>query len=156
MRRLACDFPIADNYFAWQGFGRTYDVEHRQAVPDYLRAENFAALRATVDRVETRVASMTDYLSTQLPGSVDRYVLLDAQDWMSTDQLVALWRQINHTAQPGARVIFRTAACDSALEAKLPTAVLRPWRYQRELSVALLARDRSAIYGGFHVYSRDA
>jgi S-adenosylmethionine-diacylglycerol 3-amino-3-carboxypropyl transferase len=154
VRRLACDFPIAENYFAWQGFGRTYDVENRQAVPDYLRAENFAALRTMVDRVETRVASMTDYLSTQLPASLDRYVLLDAQDWMSADQLLKLWRQINHTARPGARVIFRTAANDSALEAKLPASVLRPWRYERALSEALLVRDRSAIYGGFHVYSR--
>jgi S-adenosylmethionine-diacylglycerol 3-amino-3-carboxypropyl transferase len=155
VRRLACDFPIADNYFAWQGFGRSYDVEHRQALPDYLRAENYDALRAAVDRVETRVASMTDYLATQLPASLDRYVLLDAQDWMSPAQLVRLWRHIDHTARPGARVIFRTAADASPLEATLPRPLLRPWRYERALSAELLARDRSAIYGGFHVYGRD-
>jgi S-adenosylmethionine-diacylglycerol 3-amino-3-carboxypropyl transferase len=154
VRRLACDFPISDNYFAWQGFGRTYDLEHRQALPDYLRAENYDALRATVDRVETHIDSMTSFLATQLPASVDRYVLLDAQDWMSADQLTALWRQIDHTARPGARVIFRTAARESLLALKLPPALLEPWRYERELSERLLARDRSAIYGGFHVYSR--
>ncbi|MEJ0071517.1 MAG: DUF3419 family protein [Pseudomonadota bacterium] len=103
VRRLACDFPIADNYFAWQGFGRTYDLEHRQALPDYLRAENYPTLRATVDRVETRVDSMTSFLATQLPASVDRYVLLDAQDWMNVDQLTALWRQIDHSRANPAR-----------------------------------------------------
>jgi S-adenosylmethionine-diacylglycerol 3-amino-3-carboxypropyl transferase len=154
VRRLACDFPFTDNYFAWQGFGRTYDLEHRQAVPDYLRPENYARLRAAVDRVDTRVDSMTGFLSTELPASVDRYVLLDAQDWMSPDQLTALWRQIDHTARPGARVIFRTAARESVLEGRLPATLLRPWRYERALSEALLAQDRSAIYGGFHVYSR--
>ncbi len=156
VRRLACDFPIGENYFAWQGFSRCYDVEHRQALPDYLRVENYDTLRASVDRVETRVASMTDYLSTQLPASLDRYVLLDAQDWMNADQLTRLWRQIDHTARPGARVIFRTAARESLLEERLPPSLLKPWRYERALSEALLAQDRSAIYGGFHVYSRVA
>ena len=33
VERLACDFPIADNYFAWQAFGRGYDTEARMAVP---------------------------------------------------------------------------------------------------------------------------
>jgi len=154
VRRLACDFPISDNYFAWQGFARTYDVENRQAVPDYLRAENYEALRATVERADAQLDSMTTYLGNQMPASVDRYVLLDAQDWMSAEQLTALWRQIDHTASPEARVIFRTAARPSVLEGRLPEALLRRWRYERELSEALLLQDRSAIYGGFHVYSR--
>jgi S-adenosylmethionine-diacylglycerol 3-amino-3-carboxypropyl transferase len=154
VRRLACDFPIADNYFAWQGFARTYDVENRQAVPDYLRAENYDALRTAVDRADARLDSMTTYLANQMPVSVDRYVLLDAQDWMSAEQLTALWRQIDHAARPGARVIFRTAARESLLEHKLPKDLLRPWRYERALGERLLAHDRSAIYGGFHVYSR--
>jgi len=156
LRRLACDFPIADNYFAWQAFGRAYDLERRQAVPDYLRAENYPLLRRAAERVETRLASMTDYLAGQPARSVDRYVLLDAQDWMSRAQLGALWREIDRTAAPGARVIFRTAAEETPLEAALDPALIGRWRYEHELSRALLARDRSAIYGGFHVYSRPA
>ena len=42
VERLACDFPIQDNYFAWQAFGRGYDLERREAVPAYLQAENYA------------------------------------------------------------------------------------------------------------------
>ena len=42
--------------------------------------------------------------------SFDRYVLLDAQDWMSDAELTELWGEITRTARPGARVIFRTAA----------------------------------------------
>jgi S-adenosylmethionine-diacylglycerol 3-amino-3-carboxypropyl transferase len=156
VRRLACDFPLTENYFAWQGFGRTYDLEHRQALPDYLRVENYPVLRETVDRVETRLDSMTDYLATRPDSSLDRYVLLDAQDWMDPAQLGALWREINRTARPEARVIFRTAARASLLAEKLPPALLAPWRYDQTLSDALLARDRSAIYGGFHIYERPA
>jgi S-adenosylmethionine-diacylglycerol 3-amino-3-carboxypropyl transferase len=156
VRRLACDFPIGDNYFAWQAFGRAYDLEHRRAVPDYLRAENYQTLRGRADRVETRLASMTDFLAGESPGSVDRYILLDAQDWMSAEQMNALWREIDRTARPGARVIFRTAAEEARLEDTLAPALIARWQYERELSRALLVRDRSAIYGGFHIYALPA
>lgn len=156
VRRLACDFPLSDNYFAWQAFGRGYDLEHRQALPEYLRADNYALLRSRADRVETHLASMTDFLAQEAPQSLDRYVLLDAQDWMSPAQLTALWHQIDRTARPGARVIFRTAAEEEPLSAALPPALLARWHYERALSRALLARDRSGIYGGFHIFALPA
>src|SRR5262249_40771558 len=87
VRRLACDFAIDDNYFAWQAFGRRYDRENRRAIPDYLRPDRYDVLRARVDRVSVRLNSMTDYLAGQGAETLDRYVLLDAQDWMSADQL---------------------------------------------------------------------
>lgn len=153
VRRLACDFPIADNHFAWQAFGRRYNTVGG-AVPEYLKAAHYAAIRARVDRVELRNASMTAWLATQAAASLDRYVLLDAQDWMDADQLTRLWREIGRTARPGARVIFRTAAEPSPLEAALPPELLAPWRAETELARALHLRDRSAIYGGFHLYAR--
>jgi len=79
-------------------------------------------------------------------------VLLDAQDWMTDDQLDALWAEITRTARPGARVIFRTAAEPSLLDGRLDPALLGRWRYEAEASQAFTARDRSAIYGGFHLY----
>src|SRR5688572_12346905 len=54
VERLACDFPIAENYFAWQAFGRGYDIEGRNAVPAYLREENYETIKSRLDRVEDR------------------------------------------------------------------------------------------------------
>ena len=156
VERLACDFPIEENYFAWQAFGRTYDIDQRAAVPDYLREDKYEFLRDRVNRVETHLASMTDYLEQQPAGSLDRYVLLDSQDWMNEDQITALWRQITRTASPGARVIFRTAGEDSPLERKLPQDVLDYWSSNPEEGQRLLAADRSSIYGGFHIYEKAA
>ena len=150
VRRLACDFPIADNPFACQAFGRRYDG----ALPEYLRPQHYAAIRARVDRVDMHNQSMTAWLAAQPSASLDRYVLLDAQDWMNADQLTRLWREIGRTARPGARVIFRTAAEPSPLEAALAPELLAPWRAETELARTLHARDRSAIYGGFHLYAR--
>ena len=155
VERLACDFPISENYFAWQAFGRGYDTNARLAVPPYLRAENYDAIRSRVDRVEVHHASMTDFLAEQPARSLHRYVLLDAQDWMSPEQMAALWTQIDRTADDkDARVIFRTAGVESPLPKKLPSSLLEPWQYLESESRAWHARDRSSIYGGFHVYVR--
>jgi S-adenosylmethionine-diacylglycerol 3-amino-3-carboxypropyl transferase len=156
LERLACDFPIEDNYFAWQAFGRGYDREHRRAVPPYLKPEAFAALGQRAANVTVRQASVTDHLADRPAASVDRFVLLDAQDWMSPRQLAALWAEIDRTAAPGARVIFRTAGAASPLEPALPAELLGAWVYERERSGELTARDRSSIYGGFHLYRRGA
>ena len=49
--------------------------------------------RARADRVEVLNRSITEYLAGCADASRDRYVLLDAQDWMTDAQLNALWRR---------------------------------------------------------------
>jgi S-adenosylmethionine-diacylglycerol 3-amino-3-carboxypropyl transferase len=155
VERLACDFPINENYFAWQAFGRGYDLQNRSAVPAYLRRDTYEVIRNRTDRVEVRHASLTDFLREQPAQSMHRYVLLDAQDWMNPAQLAELWAEIDRTADArDARVIFRTAGPDSPLPRKLPADLLAPWTYLEQESRAWHARDRSSIYGGFHVYAR--
>lgn len=155
LERLACGFSLEHNYFAWQAFGRAYAADARGPLPPYLRREHFDAVRMRVDRVEVLNRAMTEYLAGCATASVDRYVLLDAQDWMTDAQLDALWSEITRTARPGARVIFRTAAEPSLLPGRLDENLLRQWRYEAETSRVLGARDRSAIYGGFHLYVRE-
>ena len=52
----------------------------------------------------------------------------------------------------GARVIFRTAAEPSLLPGRVRAQTLDRWQYEAEQSRDFTARDRSAIYGGFHLY----
>ncbi|MEQ1753836.1 MAG: DUF3419 family protein [Micropepsaceae bacterium] len=152
IEKLACDFPMAQNYFAWQAFGRRYDTHDREGVPSYLQEKTYNVVRERTDRVETHLASMTDFLAKQTEKSFDGYVLLDAQDWMNEDQITALWEQITRTAASGARVIFRTAGPDSPLERKLPPELIGRWSYLAEDALRFHDQDRSSIYGGFHVY----
>jgi S-adenosylmethionine-diacylglycerol 3-amino-3-carboxypropyl transferase len=152
VEKLACEFSIAENYFAWQAFGRSYSDGGLGPVPPYLEREHFAAIRDRADRVEVLNRSFTEYLKSRPPQSLDRYVLLDAQDWMSDVQLNELWREITRTAKPGARVIFRTAAEPTLLPGRVDDNVLDQWSYEADQSRELTRRDRSAIYGGFHLY----
>ena len=154
VERLACDFPVSDNYFAWQAFGRSYGDAPEPSLPPYLEPANFEAVRARVDRVKLYHGSLTDRLAAEAEGSLDAYVMLDAQDWMDDETLGALWRQIHRTARPGARVIFRTAADERLLPGRVPDAILDDFRYDEALSRDLGARDRSSIYGAFHLYVR--
>jgi S-adenosylmethionine-diacylglycerol 3-amino-3-carboxypropyl transferase len=123
-------------------------------VPPYLRRENYDAIKSRLDRVEVQNASMTDFLRDQPARLLHRYVLLDAQDWMTVDQITSLWTEIDRTAAGDARVIFRTAGETSPLARKVPEHILSAWDYLAETSRNLHARDRSSIYGGFHVYAR--
>lgn len=153
LHRLACEFPIQDNYFAWQAFGRGYDREKRLAVPRYLTEENYEKMKAAADRAEVFQTSLTEFLSSQPQDTLDCYVFLDAQDWMNANQLNDLWKEVVRTAAPGARVIFRTAGEDSPLTEALEPEVLTQFDYDPKHSEKAVAKDRSSIYGGFHVYT---
>ncbi|WP_127470041.1 DUF3419 family protein [Thiomicrorhabdus aquaedulcis] len=151
-RRLACQFDLKTNYFAWQAFNRQYDIEHLQAVPRYLQAPHFKAVSQGQSNVEVFHQSMTERLKAMPAQSLNAYLFLDAQDWMDAQQLTELWQEVNRTAQPNARVVFRTAGITSPLEENLPSALLSHWRTDTNINHEFTEQDRSGIYGGVHVY----
>lgn len=153
LEKLACDFPIADNYFAWQAFGRGYGTGPDAPLPPYLQPQHHATIVDRIDRIDYRHANFAAFLRSQPAMSCDRYVLLDAQDWMTDAQLTELWTEIGRTARPGARVLFRTAAEPSLLPGRVPSALLDRWRYEAEASAGFTRADRSSIYGGVHLYT---
>ena len=153
LQRLACDFDLKDNYFAWQAFGRRYATNERAPLPPYLQREAFTRLRKRASDMTVVHASFTEHLAALPSASIDAYVLLDAQDWMTDEQLGALWSEISRTARPGARVIFRTAGEETILPGRVPGAILERFVYDRQRCRELTAKDRSSIYGGFHLYT---
>ncbi|MEM0914858.1 MAG: DUF3419 family protein, partial [Planctomycetota bacterium] len=152
VRKLGVDFDMDDNYFAWQAFGRRYDHENKKAIPDYLREENFKALRERLPKVETHIVSLTKFLGEQPDNALDRFVLLDSQDWMPDEVIAELWSHFERVGDAGTRVIFRTSGSESPIERALPPDQLAKWEYRAEESAEGFKKDRSAIYGGFHLY----
>jgi len=151
-KRLACDYPISENYFAWQAFGRRYDTETRCAVPEYLKAENYEALKSNAHKIQTKVGSVTEEIKENSFGAFDRFVFLDAQDWMNGETMTELWQAISDKAESGARIIFRTAGATSPIEKNLPIGLHSRFDYRKEFSRELFKQDRASIYGGFHLY----
>lgn len=151
-RRLACDYPIQENYFAWQGFARKYDTENRLAVPEYLKEGNFEVLRSNANRLMTKIGSATDEIRNSKPGTFNRFVFLDAQDWMNAETMTELWSAIAEKGELGSRIIFRTASAGSPIETNLPKELRAKFHYEKDTSERLFKQDRASIYGGFHLY----
>ena len=152
VKRLACDFPIQENYFAWQAFARKYDTKNRRAVPEYLKPENYEVLKANAGRLTTKIGSATDEIKNNQPGTFNRFVFLDAQDWMNAETMTDLWSAVAEKGGPESRVIFRTAGAASPIETSLPAGLRAKFSYEKELSEELFKHDRASIYGGFHLY----
>ena len=155
-RHLATVAPISDNYFAWQAFARKYDESARGPIPAYLKRENYVTLRASLDKLEVEHNNIRDKLTQLGAQSVDIVNLLDAQDWMSPQEIVVLWQAIDKAAKPGARVVFRTAGEYSPLKASLTPELAQRWVRDDVLSDRLGPQDRSGIYGAFHLYRLQA
>jgi S-adenosylmethionine-diacylglycerol 3-amino-3-carboxypropyl transferase len=143
-----------DNYFAWQYVHEQYDHKNKIAIPEYLKMDSFDLLKKRLDRLEIFNTSSTDFLAHMPSQSLDRYTLLDSQDWMNSSQLNALWKEINRTSKPNSRVIFRTIGKQSILNTRLNPELIESWKYLKELSENLYQNDRMPIYGGFHVYEK--
>jgi S-adenosylmethionine-diacylglycerol 3-amino-3-carboxypropyl transferase len=155
-RKLATVAPIKDNYFAWQAFSRRYDPTEQSALPPYLMRSNYAQLKANIGKLSVEQSNIRDAIASMPLQSVDAVVLLDAQDWMSNEEITALWTEITRAAKPGARVIFRTAGTLSPVDACFTGPLQGKWARDDARSEALGPQDRSGIYGAFHLYRLQA
>lgn len=151
-RRLATIESIHNNYFAYQAYGRTYDHTSPTNKPLYLQQRFYTTVRDNIDRIKVEHNNIREVLRQMPAKSVDAYVLLDAQDWMSPEEISLLWAEITRTASYGARVIFRTAGASSPLETLPIEDGHQVWKRNADRSDQLIKEDRSGIYGGFHLY----
>ena len=155
-RKLATVDDINNNYFAYQAYGRRYDHSNPSNKPLYLQEQYFELIRNNIDRLSIEQNNVLDALKSMPANSVDAVVLLDAQDWMTADEMITLWTEITRTANLGARIIFRTAGAASPIETSLGKDLNQRWKRNHTKSDQLIHEDRSAIYGAFHLYELEA
>lgn len=139
--------PISTNYF-WSVYFR--GMYRRHCAPEYLRAENFAALKAGLAaRILPASCTVTQFLQTATER-ISKFVLLDHMDWMANahpQELTREWAAIVARAAPGARAIFRSARREPAYLRMLPDGM----RYHPALADDLQRADRVHTYAGFHI-----
>ncbi len=151
---VLCHLPLATNYF-WRLYleGRYT----RSCCPEYLRPENFAALKAGLaERIVPHTATVTGFLRGS-DERISKFILLDHMDWMASHDRQALtgeWREILRHATPGARLIFRSAHRRPRYlqtididGARLPQLLV----FHERLAHELTAQDRVHTYAGFHI-----
>jgi S-adenosylmethionine-diacylglycerol 3-amino-3-carboxypropyl transferase len=139
--------PVWTNYF-WSLYFRGRYV--RGCVPEYLKPESFAALKAgRGDAIVPHTATVTEFLRAT-DDRISKFVLLDHMDWMSAFRPQAIleeWDAILARATPRARVIFRSARAQPSYMAALPAGLA----FHPELAERLSREDRVHTYAGFHI-----
>lgn len=150
--------PMHDNYF-WRVY---LTGEYSPACcPEYLKQENFERLKAGLwENIDISTDTVQGFLEKHT-GQIDRFVLLDHMDWLSTHKRDALrteWEAILRRAAPGARAIWRSGGMRvdylDPLELELNDRKCRVGEflcYDHDLAARLHPFDRVHTYGSFYI-----
>ena len=154
VRQTLTDTPCYRNYFAWQILLARYNLDSQDALPLYLQEKNFQNIQSQLiaGKLNHKHGSIVKEVIEAKPGSYNRFVLLDAQEWMSNQDITTLWENIVRVGGAGAKIIFRTGTLRSYLQDQIPAELYNKLYYHQELSENLFKKDRLKVYGGFHCY----
>ena len=156
LERLACDFDIADNYFAWQAFGRRYAPGPKRRCRPISQRENFDAVRSARRPRPLCPALVHRHLARFAAGELRplrpaRRAGLDERRRAHR----AVDRDHPHRAAGRAGDLPHRRR-RALLPGRVPDEVLAAGVTRRARAASLAARDRSSIYGAFHLYTLKA
>lgn len=134
--------PAENPYAQWILTG-----QHLNALPYALRAENFEAIRANLDRLEWRRASMEDFLAGAGRGTIDRFNLSDIFEYISEENYARVLEQLVRAGRPGGRLVYWNMLVPRSRPATL-AARLQPLT---ELAQQLYLKDQAFFYSAFIV-----
>ncbi|MEO1078577.1 MAG: BtaA family protein [Pseudomonadota bacterium] len=147
LRNVFTQISLSDNYF-WRVYLRGEYTP--TCCPEYLKEENHELIRNRLERLSAHTTSFSDYLKER-PESFSHFVLLDHQDWLAwyrPELLEEEWREIRAHAQPGTRVLMRSAGLEVDFCAPNVDGWLS-WRNDRARE--LHASDRVGTYASCHL-----
>ncbi|HEY6871134.1 MAG TPA: DUF3419 family protein [Geobacteraceae bacterium] len=93
--------PADNPYLQWILTGR-----HTTALPFALREENFAAIRANLDRLEWHCLPLEDFLEQEGEGVIDRFNLSDIFEYMSEANCHLLLERIHRAGRRSGRLAY--------------------------------------------------
>jgi S-adenosylmethionine-diacylglycerol 3-amino-3-carboxypropyl transferase len=132
--------PAQNPYAQWIVLGR-----FETALPHALRPENFEMIRANLDRLSWRVASMEDHLAVAGPTSVDRFNLSDIFEYMSVEATETLLAKIAAAGRPGGRLAY----WNMLVPRSRPPSLADKLRPRPDLAGPLHRRDKAFFYSDF-------
>lgn len=134
--------PTENPYLQWILLGR-----HGTALPYALRAEQFAAIRANLDRIEWRCQAVEDFLQDSAPQTIDGYNLSDIFEYMSLPNYHALLAQLVQVGRRGGRLVYWNMLAPR----RRPVTMAKQLCPLDDLAQQLYARDKAFFYSAFVV-----
>jgi len=140
--RHACTVldPSANPYLQWILTG-----EHATALPFALRAENFDAIRAHLDRLEWRCTTLEEFLARAPGAGFGCCNLSDAFEYMSPAEYHHALRQLLAAARPGCRLAY----WNLLVPRRRPSSLAGRLRPLAELGARLHADEKAFFYSDF-------
>ncbi len=144
---LTVQEPADNPYLHWILTGT-----HGAALPVALRAENFAAIRARLDRIELRQQSLDAYCAEAAAANrpADAFNLSDIFEYMSPEAFAASYSSVIAAGRPGARLVH----WNMMVPRGIPAACAPSVRRNDTLAESLKARDRAFFYSDLIVSER--
>lgn len=132
--------PAENPYLQWILTGH-----HTTALPFALREENFAAIRANLDRLEWRLQSLEDFLDSVPPVSLDGANLSDIFEYMSEANTESLLSRLAAACRPGARLAYWNMLAPRSR----PDSLAHRLQPLPALAEQLFAADKAFFYSRF-------
>ncbi|TVR52779.1 MAG: DUF3419 family protein [Puniceicoccaceae bacterium] len=134
--------PAGNPYLHWILTGH-----HGDALPCYLRPENFETIRRNLDRLEWRLATVEAFAASFPERGIDAFNLSDIFEYMSEANTESLFRTLLAVARPGARLAYWNMLAPRSRPASLAADIEpRPEEAER-----LFRKDRAFFYSRFVV-----
>lgn len=141
------DLPIKGNYFVSLYILGKY--RNSKEVPEYLKRENYALIKARVNRIKTITAEAQEWIDSMENESIDCFALSNICELMSNYETKRLFEAVKRTATPNARVIFRNLMIPREVPEEMRNQIVK----NEELSQFILDNDRSFVYGKVAAYT---
>lgn len=132
--------PSANPYLAWILTGR-----HGDALPRALAPERFEAIRARLDRLEIRLATVESLAAEGVKA--DGFNLSDIFEYMSPPAHEASYASVLDAARPGARIAYWNMMAPRRAPAPLADRI----RPRSDLEATLGPADKAFFYRAFVV-----
>ena len=133
--------PIDTNYFVHQMLTGAYPAHVAGGLPPYLEKDAGHVLATARPQLSLVDGSFTDYLRRCPAQSLHGYALSNICEWLTPQEIDALFAEIVRTAVPGARLVFRNFVGWNEVPDRWRNVVVE----DRTRGEALILRDRSAV-----------
>ena len=148
--RIFHETLLAENYFYAAYIRGSYSKDN---CPRYLEEEHFGRLKQFVreGRVEVRTGTLKDVVSTYPDGTFSCYVLLDHQDWLSTEAVLDEWEAFFAKADRKsgrARALWRSFSKEQTIA---PVSYPLTFDEKSVINVEAAYPDRVAMYNSCHL-----
>jgi S-adenosylmethionine-diacylglycerol 3-amino-3-carboxypropyl transferase len=134
--------PTCNPYLQWIILGR-----YQPALPYWLRAENFDAIRTHLPCLEWRRSSIEDYARSAGADAIDRFNLSDIFEYMSPANYHAALEQLIDSSRAGARLAYWNMMAPR----RRPQSLAGRLRPLNDLADQLYRQDKAFFYSAFVV-----